>query len=77
MYVDVKVDHVETGKNITKLMTEQGFTVEKMADKLFLSDRTIEHWRAGTKLPSLDNLVALAEVLGVGTDDILARRVLH
>ena len=70
-----------TGRNITRLRINAGITVKDLQDIFgFNTPQAIYKWQRGTALPTVDNLVALAAVLGVRIDDILvfqgdARRV--
>lgn len=41
-----------------------GLTLEEMAKKIHRSDDTIRRWEKGTVCPDLDDVTAIAEVLG-------------
>lgn len=63
---------VATGKNITLLRDAAGLSVRDLQDIFgFATPQAIYKWQHGTALPTLDNLVILAAVLGVTVDDIL------
>lgn len=62
-----------TGMNITRLRIRAGLTVKDLADVFgFATPQAIYKWQHGTAMPTLDNLVVLAAVLGVSMDEIIA-----
>ena len=66
------IDMTATGRNITRLRINAGITVKELQDIFgFNTPQAIYKWQRGTALPTVDNLVALAAVLGVRIDDIL------
>jgi len=66
------IDMVATGRNIERLRREAGLTVRDMQEIFgFATPQAIYKWQHGTALPTVDNLVVLAMVLGVKIDDIL------
>ena len=67
------IDMVRTGQNITFLRKRAGLSVRDLQDVFgFATPQAIYKWQHGTALPTIDNLVVLATVLGVGMDDIIA-----
>ena len=68
-----QIDLVKTGQNISRLRRRAGYSVRDLQRELGLgSPQSIYKWQAGTALPAIDNLVALAALFGVQVDDILA-----
>lgn len=66
------IDMDATGKNIEAMRKAAGLSVKDIQRLLgFNSPQAIYKWQRGQSLPSIDNLVALACVLGVGLDDIV------
>ena len=66
------IDMVRTGNNIARLRMEAGLSVRELQRILgFATPQAIYKWQQGRALPTLDNLVVLATVLGVKIDDIL------
>ena len=66
------IDLVKTGNNITKLMKEKNIKVSDLQEAFgFEYPQAIYKWKRGECLPTLDNLVVLADVLGVSMDDIV------
>ena len=57
------VDLVRTGKNITRLMKENNITVKDLQEIFgFEYPQAIYKWKRGECLPTIDNLIILAEV---------------
>lgn len=66
------IDMVRTGQNIHRLRKLAGVSVKDLQDVFgFATPQAIYKWQHGTALPTIDNLVVLAAVLGVRIDDIL------
>ena len=66
-----------TGQNIMHLRKQNGLSVKDLQDIFgFATPQAIYKWQHGTALPTIDNLVVLAAVFQVHTDDILAIDVL-
>ena len=66
------IDLAMTGANIVNLRKAAGLTVRDLQVAFgFNSPQAIYKWQHGTALPTIDNLVVLAAVLGVKVDDVL------
>ncbi|MBE5996446.1 MAG: helix-turn-helix transcriptional regulator [Lachnospiraceae bacterium] len=66
------VNLVATGQNINRLRTAAGMSVRDMQTVFgFATPQAIYKWIHGTSLPTIDNLVILAAMLGVTMDDIV------
>ncbi len=62
----------KTGDNITRLMKKNSLKTSKLQEIFgFENPQTIYKWRRGECLPSIDNLVILAEVFKVTIDKII------
>ena len=59
------IDMAATGKRIAALRDAAGLTVR------FANPQAIYKWQHGTALPTLDNLVILANAFDVAMDDII------
>jgi transcriptional regulator with XRE-family HTH domain len=67
--VDLKL----TGQNIAVLRKKAGISVRELQDMLgFATPQAIYKWQRGETLPTVENLAALAYILGVAVEDILA-----
>jgi len=56
-----KLDTKHIGKNITKLMNENGITQRDLAKQTGLAESTISRYTTGKRIPSLDNLLKIAD----------------
>lgn len=66
------INMVKTGQNIITLRKAQGLSVKDLQDVFgFTTPQAIYKWQQGTAMPTIDNLVVLADVLHVTVDDIL------
>ena len=67
------VDMRLTGQNIASLRIKRGLSVREMQHMLgFTTPQSIYKWQRGETLPTIENLAALACILDVAMDDILA-----
>lgn len=66
------INMTKTGQNIRALRKQKGITVNELQDIFGFNNPTAIHkWQRGECIPSIDNLVILAYVLGVTVDDII------
>ena len=67
------VDMKLTGRNIADLRTARGISVRELQRMLgFATPQAIYKWQRGETLPSIENLAALACILSVPIEAILA-----
>ena len=67
------VDMKHTGENIVSLRRRKGLTVRDIQRLLgFTTPQTIYKWQRGETLPTIENLAALACILCVPMEEILA-----
>ena len=66
------INTVATWQNINRLRVAAGLTVRDMQMAFgFSTPQAIYKWIHGTALPSIDNLVILADMLNVTMDEIV------
>ena len=66
------INVIATGQNIMRLRKKAGLSVRNLQDIFgFSTPQAIYKWQQGQALPSIDNLVILALVLGVSMDEII------
>ncbi len=66
------INMAATGRNIVRLRETAGLTVRELQDIFgFATPQAIYKWQQGTAMPTIDNLVVLAAVLGVPIDRII------
>ena len=67
------IDLRKTGQNILKMRKEAGISVRELQVMFgFKSPQAIYNWQNGTSLPTVDNLIILALILGTTIDEIIA-----
>ena len=66
------IDTVATGRNIDRLRIAAGMSIRDMQMVFgFTTPQAIYKWIHGTSMPTIDNLVILAAMLGVTLDEIV------
>ena len=63
------------GERIRKYRKEKGWTQSQLAEEADMFTSYISHYEAGRWLPSLLNIIAIADALNVSLDDIVGRKV--
>ena len=58
------MDPLETGKRIQMLRKELGWTQKELAEKLYVTDRSVSKWERGLNYPDMAMLEPLATALG-------------
>lgn len=73
------IDMIATGMNIRRLRNVNGLTNADLQRAFgFQTPQAIYKWYRGDSLPTVDNLVILADLFGVKVDEILVvRRTLN
>lgn len=72
---DTSMDMMMTGYLIKRLVSESGYTVSEVQNRLGLScPQPIYRWCKGQNLPSLDNLFILSGMLGLHMEDFLMQK---
>lgn len=65
------MDERHMGKLILSLRKEKGLTQKELADRLQISDNAVSKWERGLSCPDISLLPRLAEILGVGVEELL------
>lgn len=69
----ITIDFDKTAQNIKNYRTEKGISVSELAERMGgYSPQSVYKWESGINLPTIDNLVMLAEIFDVTVDDIVA-----
>ncbi len=78
MFTIPAINMAKTGQNIVILRKKAGLSVKDLQDAFgFGTPQAIYKWQQGLALPTIDNLVVLAVLLGVKIDDILVVDVVN
>lgn len=69
------IDPVATGDNIKQLIKKSGIPIKELYHLFgFATPQAIYKWQQGSAIPTVDNLVILADVFNVTIDEIIVRR---
>lgn len=69
------MDMILTGQLIKRLVSEAGYSVSEVQNRLGLScPQPIYRWYKGKTLPSVDNLFMLSSMLGLHMEDFLIQK---
>lgn len=69
--MDTKMDMKKIGTFLKLLRKERGLTQEQLAEKFFVSAKTVSRWETGTNLPDLSILIEMAEFYDVDVKELL------
>lgn len=68
-----RIDMKRTGANIAAMRKSRNISISRLQKELgFNTPQAIYKWQRGETVPTLDNLVILAELFGVTISEIVA-----
>lgn len=59
------------GENIKKIRNLRGIGQKKLATMLNLTAASVSNWERGKRLPDIENLISLCEILQISSDELL------
>ena len=65
------MDYVKIGEFISAQRKALNLTQAKLAEKIYVSEKTISKWENGKGIPDTNSLPKLCEVLGVSITELL------
>ena len=65
------MDQKKIGEILKTLRREHGLTQEELAEKLFVSSKSVSRWETGTNMPDISILLEIADLYNVDIRDIL------
>lgn len=66
------IDTKATGAKIKTIMKEKGFKIRDIQDKCgFNTPQAIFKWMRGDAVPTIDNMIIIADMFGVTIDEII------
>ena len=65
------MDQKKIGTFLKELRNEKGITQEQLAERLYVTGRTISRWETGSNLPDLSLLVELADFYDVDIRELI------
>jgi len=66
------MDMTKTGEFMRALRKAKGLTQEDVAEKLFVSPKTVSRWESGGGIPDINIIQSVAEFYGVTVDELLS-----
>ena len=60
------------GPFIARIRTKRGLTQRELAERLYVSDKTVSKWERGLSLPSVPLLMPLAKALGISILELMS-----
>lgn len=66
------MDLKKTGEFIAELRKEKGLTQQALAEKIFVSEKTVSKWECGKGFPDTSLILPLCEVLGISANELLS-----
>lgn len=66
-----QISNDKFGLFITELRKEKEMTQKELAEKLYVSDKTVSKWERGMSMPNVALLIPIAEVLDVTVTELL------
>ncbi len=67
-----QLDAATLGAFVARVCAERGLTQRQLAERLYVSDKTVSKWERGLSLPSVPLLVPLAGALGLSISELMA-----
>ncbi len=65
------MDQQKTGDFLKQLRKEKGLTQEQLAEKFYVSSRSVSRWENGSNMPDLATLIELADFYGADIREII------
>ena len=66
-----RFDQFQFAERLERAIAEKGYSVKDVADYLDVSVQAVYGWMDGCKVPKLDNLIPLADLIGLRLDEML------
>ena len=70
----VTIDMEKTGKKIKEIRKRSGMTIRQVQEACGISATAVCKWQNGQAMPTLDNLIILADLWDVKMDDLIVRQ---
>ncbi len=68
------LDRDSTCQHIKRISDENGVTIELLSEEMNVSKQTVYSWFSGKKMPSIDHLIELADILNVSIDELIVTK---
>ena len=65
------MNQIKIGAFISDCRKAKGWTQNQLGEKLGITDKAVSKWETGASDPSTSNLIALANLYGVSSEELL------
>ncbi len=65
------MNQIKTGAFIAAMRKEKNLTQRELADRLYISDKTVSKWETGKGLPEVSLMLPLCGILGITVNELL------
>ena len=65
------MNQIKTGQFIAQVRKEKNMTQAQLAEKLFISNKTVSKWETGKGMPEVSLMLPLCEALGINVNELL------
>lgn len=59
------------GNKIAEIRKSKNITQQQLAEKIYVTQKTISSWEVGRTLPSVEDLISISETLNLKLDDLI------
>ena len=66
-----QINNEKFGQFLAEVRKEKQMTQKDLADKLFVSDKTVSKWERGNSMPNVTLLIPIADILGITVTELL------
>lgn len=66
------MDQIKTGQFIKTCRKEKNLTQREVAEKLYISEKTVSKWETGNGMPEVSLMLPLCELLGISVNELLS-----
>lgn len=66
-----QIDNEKFGSFVAELRKEKNLTQKELAEKLYVSDKTVSKWERGLSMPNVVLLMPIADLLGITVTELL------
>ena len=67
-----QISNEKFGLFVTELRKEKNLTQKDLAEKLYVSDKTVSKWERGLSMPNVVLLIPIADILDVTVTELLS-----
>lgn len=72
MLKEVFMDQIKTGQFIKAVRKERSMTQQELADKLYISEKTVSKWETGKGMPDVSLMLPLCKILDISVNELLS-----